>query len=184
MQLLDEPFTSYDAYRAWCETRAREEQYDVVGGVLILSPSPGARHQLVIYRLIQALDPGIPSDHVLLPAPLDWVLWEAPRLQVRQPDLIVIAASQVHGTHLARPPLLVVEVLSPGSIDRDLVHKRDDYARAGLEHYWVVDPEAPRVLVFQRRDESLVLMTQATGDAELPIEAPFRVTVTPSQLVR
>lgn len=183
MQLLDEPFTSYDAYRAWRETRPDEEQYDVVGGVPVLSPGPRPRHQVVLYRLMQALDPAKPEGHLILPAPLDWLLWEAPRLQVRQPDLIVVRHEDLLETHLARPPLLVVEVLSPSSIDRDLVLKRDDYACAGLQHYWVVDPDEPRVLVFQRREESLVLVAQGAGDAELPIAEPFTVTLTPSRLV-
>ena len=40
------------------------------------------------------------------------------------------------------PPLLVVEVVSPGkeSADRDYRYKRSEYAARGIDEYWIVDP--------------------------------------------
>ena len=184
MQVLDTPFTSYDAYRAWAGSRPDEEHFDVVGGVPVLTPSPTPAHQLVLYRLTQLLGAVLPSGFVILQAPLDWVLWEAPRLQVRQPDLVVVPATAVRGTHLSAPPVLLVEVLSPGSRDRDLVHKRDEYAQAGLDHYWVVDPAEPRLIAFGRSGLSLVLVAQAVGDETVALDEPFPVTLSPGQLVR
>ncbi|HKU39532.1 MAG TPA: Uma2 family endonuclease [Polyangiales bacterium] len=42
-------------------------------------------------------------------------------------------------------PDWICEISSPSSVARDRVHKRDLYARAGVSHYWLVDPDA-RVL--------------------------------------
>ncbi|MCI0680895.1 MAG: Uma2 family endonuclease [Gemmataceae bacterium] len=44
---------------------------------------------------------------------------------------------------------LVMEVVSEGeeSRQRDLVTKRDEYARAGIAEYWIVDPELHRITV-------------------------------------
>jgi len=44
----------------------------------------------------------------------------------------------------AGAPDLVIEILSPGPVDRerDLVEKRAWYALRGVPHYWIVDPES------------------------------------------
>ena len=41
------------------------------------------------------------------------------------------------------PPLLVVEIVSPGkeARDRDYRYKRSEYAARGIKYYWIVDPE-------------------------------------------
>ena len=86
-----------------------------------------------------------------MPAPWDWVLWELPTLSVREPDLLVVTHEQAMDDRLLVPPLLAVEDLSPTSFERDAVTKRRDYARAGLEHYWVLDPDTPAVVAYRRR---------------------------------
>ena len=50
------------------------------------------------------------------------------------PDLPQLDASEV---------TLAVEVISPGSRRLDTVVKRDEYADAGIPHYWVVDLGEP-----------------------------------------
>ena len=48
---------------------------------------------------------------------------------------------------------LVVEVVSPDDPGRDFVHKRGDYAEAGIPEYWIVEPgtETITVLTLARR---------------------------------
>lgn len=40
-------------------------------------------------------------------------------------------------------PEIVVEVVSPSSKRTDYVHKRGEYADAGIPHYWIVDLDEP-----------------------------------------
>lgn len=64
----------------------------------------------------------------------------------RKPDLCMYA----QGTRIrnasfsANPPLLIVEVVSPSPRDvkRDRLEKRHEYAKFGVQHYWLVDPAA------------------------------------------
>ena len=62
----------------------------------------------------------------------------------REPDVVYVARSQLPS--LQEQPTtaeLVIEVVSPGSEnrDRDYEQKRHDYATAGIPEYWIVDPE-------------------------------------------
>lgn len=45
------------------------------------------------------------------------------------------------------PPLLAVEVVSPGQEKRDYRYKRSEYAVRGIAEYWIIDPAAERVTV-------------------------------------
>jgi Uma2 family endonuclease len=47
------------------------------------------------------------------------------------------------------PPLLVVEVVSPGDLqrDRDYIAKRSQYQDIGIPEYWIVDPQDNAVTV-------------------------------------
>ncbi|MDJ0593094.1 MAG: Uma2 family endonuclease [Pleurocapsa sp. MO_226.B13] len=47
------------------------------------------------------------------------------------------------------PPALVVEVVSPGKVnrDRDYRYKRSKYAARNISEYWIVDPQVNRVAV-------------------------------------
>lgn len=47
---------------------------------------------------------------------------------------------------------LAVEVLSPDDPKRDLVEKRNDYARANILEYWIVDPRDDSIEVFELID--------------------------------
>ncbi len=44
-----------------------------------------------------------------------------------------------------------MEVVSGGRSDRerDLIHKRHDYARAGIPEYWIIDPEEKAIIILR-----------------------------------
>ena len=57
-------------------------------------------------------------------------------------------------TRIEGPADLVVEVLSPDSVARDRGVKLRDYAAAGVQEYWLLDPEAERIEVYGRQAAS------------------------------
>ncbi|WP_353930169.1 Uma2 family endonuclease [Okeanomitos corallinicola TIOX110] len=80
----------------------------------------------------------------------------------RYPDLTII--QEEHIKLLANrntirltmlPPLLVVEVVSPGELqrDRDFVAKRLQYQDCGIPEYWIIDPEKQSILVLELVDK-------------------------------
>ena len=59
-----------------------------------------------------------------------------------EPDIAFVRTDRLHLVHrgfVAGPPDLAVEIVSPDSIDRDYRRKREQYRRAGVSEYWIVD---------------------------------------------
>jgi Uma2 family endonuclease len=64
------------------------------------------------------------------------------------------------------PPLLVVEVVSPGELqrDRDFVAKRLQYQDCGIPEYWIIDPENQSILVVELVNQIYEEMGIFTGN--------------------
>jgi Uma2 family endonuclease len=182
-RIAEQPLTMAQWLALGEDTRPTE----VVDGQLVVTPSPYGPHQRVVFRLGVLLDAACPPGLEVLLGPADWILWEAPLLQVRQPDLMVVTAEEALRVPLRQPPRLVVEVVAGDSFERDVVTKRAEYARAGARHYWVVDirdPDAIEVVAYCFDGERLAERARAVGDEQLSLDEPFPVVIRPASLVR
>lgn len=63
-------------------------------------------------------------------------------------------------------PDLIVEILSPSSVRRDKIEKREIYERAGVKEYWLVDPKAKSIEIYLLRDGKLVLDNTCALEAD------------------
>jgi hypothetical protein len=82
--------------------------------------------------------------------------------------------------HDARPIHLrssVVEILSPSTARRDRTVKRELYARMGVPHYWLIDPERRILEAYELRAGEYELVVRLTGAAE------FRPTLFPGLVI-
>lgn len=60
----------------------------------------------------------------------------------------------------SRNSILIVEVLSPGSIRHDRITKRKHYQRAGVPEYWIVDQESQAIERWRPSDERAELLEE------------------------
>jgi Uma2 family endonuclease len=155
-------------------------QYELLDGILLVSPAPIVRHQVVAANLHLLLAPRCPDDLQVLFAPLDW---QPDRRTSLQPDLLVARRVDIEEQTLTKPLVLAVEILSPSSARKDAVLKRSKYQDAGVAHYWIVDPTEPSVLALDLIDGVYRTAGQATGDESIALTRPFPVTIVPSALL-
>lgn len=155
-------------------------RYELLDGVLVVSPSPRPLHQRAILRLLGVLEPSCPPSHEVLPAPVDVVLSED---TVLIPDVVIGRREDFGEQALLAAPLLVVEVLSPRTRHFDLHLKRARFGEAGCEHYWVLDPDEPRVRCWALRDQEYVEVASVAGEQWLERTDPFPLRLRPSDLI-
>ncbi len=137
-----------------------DERYELIDGVLYLTPSPLSEHQLFLMVLIRVLDDFVRSNELgrVLVAPLDVVLSDE---DVFQPDLLFISDERldiITRRNVQGAPDLVVEVLSDATAMRDRTLKRERYAKYGVREYWMADIERRTIEVLALTDGELVLL--------------------------
>lgn len=155
-------------------------RYELIDGLLIVSPAPRLVHQVAIGNIHLALREHCPSDLQVLFAPLDVVLSDD---TVLQPDLLVARRADFTDRDLPIAPMLAIEVLSPSTRAYDLSLKKDRLQRAGCPHYWVVDTELPAITAWTLRDGSYVEGATAAGDQRFRVTEPFEISLLPSRVI-
>lgn len=118
-------------------------RYELIDGVVVMSPSPNFGHQTVAIEVARQI-----ANH-LVEHPVGHVVYETDftldPIRVYRPDLMYLSnerfPSPTDRVHVI--PDMILEVLSPGTRALDLHTKRGDYGRCGVSEYWIVDPDAP-----------------------------------------
>jgi Uma2 family endonuclease len=159
---------TYDDLR---QTPDDGSRYEIIGGELLVSPSPTTQHQRLVFLLGRIVGDFVDEDRLgmVLPGPVDV------RLGVHTivvPDLLFVRAGRIDIVRAALvegAPDLVVEVASLSTRGRDNVQKAAAYAEAGVPEYWLPDPE-------RRAFRMLVLRDGIYRDAE-PVDGRFHSTV-------
>lgn len=155
-------------------------RYELIDGILIVTPAPSPVHQQVSGNIHLALREHCPTDMQVLYAPVDVVISSE---TVIQPDLLVARRSDFTERDLPNAPVLAIEVLSPSTRGYDLLLKKDRLQRAGCQHYWVVDPDTPAITAWTLHDGTYVEVASASGDQEFQVAEPYPITLIPSALI-
>lgn len=158
------------------------DRHEIIDGELFVTPAPGMDHQGIAGELYVRLANYLRGSTAAKPfiAPSD--VWRGERRINRvQPDVFVVR--RIDGSlppypfHM-RDLLLAVEVVSPGSRQRDYEVKRELYFREGVPEYWVISAEAKNVSRWRGPTDPGEVLTariewQVTGAIEsLVLELP------------
>ena len=82
----------------------------------------------------------------------------------REPDLVFVAkenAEILKHNYLDGAADIVVEIISPESIERDRRTKFDEYEKAGIKEYWLIDPQEKRAEFYNLNDGGIYRLANA-----------------------
>jgi Uma2 family endonuclease len=135
-----------------------DDRHELVDGVLVeMGAEKRLNEKIALWLLGQFLQ-WVPVDLI---ARGTQISVKSKSVTVRNPDLMVLtevldqflsAANQSLITFKMPPPMLVIEVVSPGDEEsknytRDYEDKANEYADREIPEYWIVDPVREVVLV-------------------------------------
>jgi Uma2 family endonuclease len=173
-------------YDDWLKLPDDGYRYEVIDGVLYVSPPPLIRHQRTSIRIETHFIEFLKLHPLgeILHAPVGVRL---PNQSIPlQPDIIFVRAERldiIRENYIEGTPDLIVEILSPSNWLYDRREKMRVYQEAGVPEYWIVDPRAETVEIFVLERDVYRLTGQYSREAvassrvllgfEVPVEAIF-----------
>ena len=170
LRVLAEEKEKRRAFREWLDEDKKAEF--VQGEVILHSPVKG-RHwaangnlTFLLTAYVKSRDLGvIGTEKVLI----------ALERSDYEPDLVYFdkrtSATFIPDQLLYPAPQFIVEILSDSTAALDRGRKKRDYARAGVEEYWIVDPKREIVEVYLKMPHEAVYLPPTTYHGGDSIEA-------------
>lgn len=156
------------------------DRVELLEAEIVVTPSPSPAHQTIVgnlYVVFRAAIQETGRGRVYF-APADVFLSAD---TVVQPDLVVVLAdrrSVLTENRIEGTPSLVVEIISPTTGVRDVVQKREIYARHGVPEYWIVDQFHPQVTICSDPQGRQYLSVQTAIDEVVSATIPGLSTTT------
>ena len=133
------------------------QRYELLDGILLVTPAPAERHQAVLSRLLAPLLLAVVvPDRGRVASPGRII---AGRNVSLEPDILVYPTpSMVDASWTGITEWwLAVEVLSPSTRIYDTEWKRQAYQALGVESVWLVDPTAGTVSTWTGTDATPII---------------------------
>ncbi|MEJ5339484.1 MAG: Uma2 family endonuclease [Aquificaceae bacterium] len=155
-----------------------ESRVELVEGKVYEMPAPSLIHQEILMRIASAMKSFVKERTYgnVFVAPVDVVFSEN---TVLQPDVVWAREFSFSSPRIDRVPELVVEIVSPSTIIRDLTDKMKIYEKSGVQEYWLVLPLEKVIIVYTLTSEGYRLYSSATdrGKVQSKVLEGFELAV-------
>ena len=145
--------------------------YELLNGEIVRRSSPNTPHQRASLKLILLLG-GYNQEKSLgeiFHAPYDVYLDE--HNAGIQPDILFVSHERNFvirdNNGIVGAPDLIVEILSKGTAAKDRGIKKDIYEQFAVREYWIVDPQARSIEVYQIQDNRYRLCSFAAEEGTI-----------------
>jgi Uma2 family endonuclease len=179
-------FSNFEDYLAYED--GTDHLYELVDGELVELPPESGRNSQILLFIILVLASLIDPRRVRVRG-LELEIRGNPRN--RFPDLTIIQEEHIEQLQQREtirlsmlPPLLVVEIVSPGETNRsrDYIDKRSQYQNRGIPEYWIVDPQIQTVTVLKLEEEVYTEMGVFQGNNRIESLLFPTLNLTPEQI--
>ncbi len=147
---------TYADYLLWFDDKRREL---LDGFIHMMTPAPARKHQDISGKLFYLFYDKLlktKSDCKVYAAPFDvrlpmteGKLEEKDIYTVVQPDITVVCdLAKLDDKGCIGAPDLIVEIVSPSTLKKDIKDKFILYEKAGVKEYWIINPNDENVSVF------------------------------------
>ena len=150
---------TYADYLTWLDDKTREL---INGFIKIMSPAPCTGHAEINFNLAWHLGSIVKKNKgqcKVFTAPFDVRFPNRGETAddkidtVVQPDICVICdLSKIDERGCCGAPDMIVEILSPSTLKKDVTEKFALYEESGVKEYWIVHPKDKAVTVFLLRE--------------------------------
>ena len=161
-----------DEFLRWSQQQ-ESGRYELEGGRVIVQHAQNIGHIDTKYQVVTALRSAVLTGSAAL-----YVLGDGATVRIGsdrayEPDALVAPLPKPPAGEFEVPnPVIVVEVMSPSSIRRDLTTKAIGYALVpSIQHYLVIDP-AERVVLHYRRRADMLVPSEAPAEGTLRLDPP------------
>lgn len=154
-------------------------RYELLHGVLLVTPQAGLPHQVVATRLALMLGSFLqeePGVQLYIPGAIQI----RPSIHL-EPDILIGSLPRVLRWDAVQDHWLAVEVSGTGSRVYDRDYKRDGYLGIGVKEVWLVDLDLQRVFVSRPggerdvpHDTSLIWRSPGGRELRIDVTALFR----------
>jgi Uma2 family endonuclease len=147
MNIATLPRMTVDEFLSW-SVRQPEGRFELEDGRVVLQKAQNVAHLRAKARIFQVLDKAVAAAGLPFYVLPDGATVRLGPRTAYEPDALVAPLPMPPDTALeVDNPVIVVEVLSPSSVTRDLADKVASYGRhATIAHYLVLDPVEKAIL--------------------------------------
>ena len=172
MQSLPNRLMTVDEFLPWAEAQERG-RYELHDGQVVMMAPERAAHWKTKGSIFVALREAVKAAGLNCHAVPDGATVRISPSTAFEPDALVYCGEEVPDNSLEVPnPVIVVEVLSPGTQMTDMRDKlRSYFTVPSVHHYLIVDPEK-RLVIHHARSSGDALQTRLLSAGRLGLEPP------------
>jgi len=133
-----------------------EGRWELIDGIpYAMSPMPTPKHQRISLLIGSLLDEALEECKKCVSLiSVDWVVSED---TVLEPDNLIVCSEDLEKDlfekkRLEFPPVVVFEILSPSTREKDRIVKFQIYEEQGVKYYVIVDPDTEEVEVYELKE--------------------------------